>query len=323
MNFWQIILIVCAALLVLITFAAVIEMKIFIEPKSIWANLIANIKINPKPTSCEQLASYENAKKAKEEASLWLAQEDWEDKNIVSFDNLNLHAKIHMAKEQSHNWVICIHGYSGTICHSATYGIKYFEKGFNVVLPEARCHGESQGKYIGMGWLERYDILYWIEEIIKRDTNANIVLHGESMGAATVMMVTGENLPVQVKCAVEDCGYSAVWNQFTYNKKCILKIKNPPMMAYISLLAKIFAHYDFKSASSVNQLKKSKTPTLFIHGEDDKFVPFSDLDLCYEAASCPKDKYTVPYAGHCQSEYVDVEKYWQKVFEFVNKFLHS
>ena len=69
-----------------------------------------------------------------------------------------------------------------------SYGEKYYEMGYNVLLPNNRAHGNSEGNYIGMGWLDKDDIACWVNWINKQDPNAKIILHGVSMGAATTMM---------------------------------------------------------------------------------------------------------------------------------------
>ena len=91
------------------------------------------------------------------------------------------------------------------------------EQGWNVLLPDMRTHGESEGKYIGMGWLDRLDVLKWIDLIRERDEQAQIILHGVSMGGATVMMTSGEALPENVRAVIDDCGYTSVWDIFRMN----------------------------------------------------------------------------------------------------------
>lgn len=82
-------------------------------------------------------------------------------------------------------------------------------------------------------------------------------------------------------------------------------------------MSKIFVGYRFKQASSIEQVKKSKTPTLFIHGENDKFVPFYMLNEIYENAACRKQKLEIPNAGHGESEQTDPETYWNTINNFI------
>ena len=147
------------------------------------------------------------------------------------------------------------------------------------------------------------------------------MLFGVSMGAATTMMTTGENLPDNVKLAIADCGYSSVWDEFSYQLKELFGLPEFPVLYAANSSCKRHCGYSFKEASSVKQLEKSKTPTLFIHGSDDKFVPFEMLDVVYNAASCEKEKLVVEGAEHCMSVSVDPDLYWNTVDSFIDKYL--
>ena len=92
---------------------------------------------------------------------------------------------------KGHRYAIICHGYGGRAECMRHRGKSFYDLGFNILMPNARAHGDSAGDWIGMGWPERKDIIGWIYEIIRRDKDAQILLYGESMGAATVMMTAG------------------------------------------------------------------------------------------------------------------------------------
>ena len=186
--------------------------------------------------------------------------------------------------------MICVHGFHSYHYREFAYYIRFYhELGYNILLPDNRAHGQSEGHYIGFGWLDRLDILEWIKKMEEYFHNEpmSIVLHGISMGGATVLMVSGEELSDNVKAIVADCSYTSAYDEFKYylkNKGC------PPFLLLPSatLLSKKTVGYNFKQASAVNQVKKSKTPTLFIHGNQDHFVPtYMALEL-YNACQAEK-----------------------------------
>ena len=139
------------------------------------------------------------------------------------------------------------------------------------------------------------------------------------MGAATVMMATGENVPSNVKVAIEDCGYTSVWDEFKIQLKSLFGLPSFPVLNAASTISNIKAGYDLKEGSSIEQLKKSKTPTLFIHGSEDKFVPFYMLDEVYNVATCKKDKLVIEGAAHAESDRVNPDLYWSKIDEFIKE----
>lgn len=169
--------------------------------------------------------------------------------------------------------------------------------------------------------LQRPDVLAWIDTIIQRDPEARIVLHGVSMGGATVMMASGEDLPDNVKCIVEDCGYSSVWDEFSFQLKNVFHLPAFPILNAASMFSKLRAGYSFQEASSVEQLKKATVPMLFIHGDADTFVPFEMLDVVYNAcASAEKEKLVSPGAAHGGAVSTEPTLYWDTVTAFLDKY---
>lgn len=173
-----------------------------------------------------------------------------------------------------------------------------------------------------MGWLDRLDIISWINWIIEQDPDAQIVLHGVSMGAATVMMTSGETLPENVKVFVEDCGYTSTWEIFANELKLRFNLPEFPLMQTASLIASNKAGYDFKEASSLTAVSKCERPMLFIHGTADDFIPYSMMNELYEAKpGTNKQMLTAKGATHANSLYLLGESYWDTVFDFINKYI--
>lgn len=224
--------------------------------------------------------------------------------------------------QEGHRYAVVFHGYTNTSDSMSAYAKAYYDMGFTVLTPDALAHGASDGRYIGMGWLERPDVLGWLEQLTARDPDAEIVLHGVSMGGATVMMAAGEALPDNVKCIVEDCGYASVWDEFRLQLKNVFGLPTFPLLHAASAVSKLRAGYSFGEASAVNQLRKASVPMLFIHGEADTFVPYEMLDMVYDAcASEVKERLSVPNAAHGASADTDPALYWHTVADFVGRFV--
>lgn len=237
--------------------------------------------------------------------------------HITSFDGLKLHGWFMKQKEETHRYAIICHGYTAEGMQMIGAGKRFGEEGFSVLLPDARGHGTSEGKYIGMGWHDRLDILEWIAFLTKQDKAAEIMLFGVSMGAATAMMTAGEALPPQVKVIVEDCGYTSAWDEFSYQLKALFQLSKFPIMYAATAVAKLRAGFTLGEASAIRQLKKATVPILFVHGSEDTFVPANMLEEVYAAADVPKEKILVPGAGHGAASAVLGEEYWKRVFAFV------
>ncbi|WP_290911889.1 alpha/beta hydrolase [Eubacterium sp.] len=250
------------------------------------------------------------------EMKKWYA-EHGEDVYIIS-DSLRLHGK--KFKNDGSKYVIVCHGYTSKAKHMAGFVNKFYSLGYNVLAVDARAHGDSEGTKIGMGWPDRFDVIEWIKLILSWDANAQIILHGVSMGAATVLMASGEVLPKNVKAVIADCGYTSEWDEFRLEAKN-LHIPWFPVLNAASVLSKLRDGYDFKQASALEQVKKSSIPTLFIHGTEDELVPYCMLDELYMAANCEKEHLTVKGAGHALSSSVAPELYWNTVENFIAKYI--
>lgn len=252
----------------------------------------------------------------------WLLNDsNYSDEYITSSDNLKLHSYQIKNETSSDKWVITVHGYTSEGINMSSYAKKYYDNGYNVLIPDLRAHGLSEGDYIGMGWDDRLDIISWINYILNEDPNAQIILHGVSMGAATVLMTSGEEIPSNVKAIVADCGYTSVWDEFAYQLDDLFSLPEFPILNVSSIVAKIRAGYFLGEASSIDQVKKSKTPILYIHGDQDDFVPYYMMEELYNATSSEKEMLTIKGAEHAKASEVDPEIYWTSVNNFINKYI--
>ncbi|OMF37125.1 alpha/beta hydrolase [Paenibacillus sp. FSL H8-0548] len=255
----------------------------------------------------------------------WVESHVYDTWQLTTDDGLALVGYYLAAHVPTTKTVILAHGYSSQGKDMGSFAQFYYEElGYNVLMPDDRGHGRSEGNYIGFGWADRKDYLLWIHKVIEViGDSAQIVLHGISMGGATVMMVSGEDVPKQVKAIVEDCGYTSVYDQLRYQLKRIYKLPAFPIMQTTSLLTWIKAGYHFQEASALKQLEKNKLPTLFIHGSDDSFVPTEMVWRLYEACKADKEIFIVDGAGHGMAYLVDKTSYEQKVTAFIGHYVQA
>ncbi|WP_207694763.1 hypothetical protein DOK67_0002836 [Enterococcus sp. DIV0212c] len=232
-----------------------------------------------------------------------------------------LYSRLIIPHPESKKWVICVHGYRSYGQRDMAFvASRFSDQQYNILIPDLRAHGKSTGNVIGMGWLDRLDLLKWIQEIISMEPSAEIILFGGSMGAATVMMTSGEELPENVKGLVVDCGYSSVYNEFGAMLRSAFKLPAFPILTIADYLAKKKVGYSLKEASSVSQLAKNNLPTLFIHGTGDKFVPHQMLYENMEATNGVKESLIVEKAPHLSSFIYEPDHYFGTVFEFIDRY---
>ncbi|MBI6011199.1 serine aminopeptidase domain-containing protein [Clostridium perfringens] len=249
-----------------------------------------------------------------------------EDITLKSFDGLNLTSTLIMNENPTNKFIILVHGVSICYVGSLKYFDIFYKNGFNVLIVNQRRHGKSEGKYSTYGFYEKYDVNMWIEYLKSRFGNDIILgLHGESMGAGTVM----ETIPLNdsIKFVIEDCGYSnfheLIGFQIThaYKNRLVRKILRPSLI-FANLFMKTKAKFSMKKIVPIDIVASTSLPMMFIHGKEDYFVPwYMSVDLYNAKTKGYKELYLVEGAKHAEALEVNKILYEKKIMTFIEKAL--
>ncbi|MDV2581309.1 alpha/beta hydrolase [Alkalibacillus haloalkaliphilus] len=256
-----------------------------------------------------------------DEANDWYDEQETEIIEMTTYDDLNLVAQFIEGDSDEAKAVILAHGFRNTSDNMGKLAKFYYDKGFDILIPDARGHGESEGDYIGYGWHDRHDYVDWIDVLIEGYRAEDIILHGNSMGAATVLMTSGEELPEQVKGIIADSGYSSVKDELAHQLNHIYGLPAFPLLEVTSVVTNIRAGYTLGEASAIDQLKQNELPLFIIHGDDDDLVP---TEMAYEIAEATAGNYEmwiVPGAGHTKAFDNVTEEFYERVSHFINTVL--
>lgn len=237
-----------------------------------------------------------------------------------SEDGLQLHGT-YFPSETGKKLAICFHGYTSEgMKDFITLSDYYFRNGFSLLLVDARAHGLSEGKYIGFGCLDRQDAVRWIAWAIREcGEDVGIILHGISMGGATVLMTSGLQLPKQVKGIISDCGFTSPKYVFTHVLHSMYHLPAFPLMQISDYVNRRKAGYGMDECNAAREVRKASVPILMIHGDADTFVPCSMCEEIYENCSAPKTKLIVEGAAHAESYYKDTESYEKAMDELIKE----
>lgn len=236
---------------------------------------------------------------------------------ILSDDGLKLKGYYYKNTEDTDKLMIIHHGYTANHYIGIQYMKMFFEQGFNILLIDMRGHGESEGKYSSYGYNEVRDLNMWVEAMKKKLGEDLIIgLHGQSMGAATVLLYSGL-FEEKIKFVIEDCGYSNAEEvvKFKFNQRNVsTKIFYPLVSSRIKKKYK----FDLKDISPIEAVSKSKVPTLFIHGTADTTVPYDMCQQMYDAkVEGIKKIYLVDDAIHMDAYVTNKESYEKEVKDFI------
>jgi hypothetical protein len=222
-------------------------------------------------------------------------------------------------QEEKSPVAIVVHGWRDTAIKFMMIARIYELAGYNVLMPDLHAHGLSEGEAVQMGWKDRKDVLHWMTVASELFDTNDFVIHGVSMGAATTMCVSGEKMPECVKNIrfIEDCGYTSAWNEFSYELKELFGLSDFPLLYATSLLCKIKYGWSFGEASPIKQVRKCPYPMLFIHGDNDTFVPSEMVHPLYEAKQGEKEIWITKGTEHARS-YADYrEEYVERIKNFI------
>lgn len=242
---------------------------------------------------------------------------------ISATDHLKLDANYIPAAKPTAKTAIVAHGFMSDKGKMFQYAYMFHHLGYNVLLPDASGHGDSQGNVIGYGWPDRLDYVKWIKKVIANNgTDSKIVVFGVSMGGATTMMVSGvKNVPHQVKAYIEDCGYTDAYDEIAYQANQLYHLPKFPLVNIVSGINWAKNGYTFKEANALSQVRKNRKPMLFIHGAHDHFVPTKMVYPVYKADRGPKQLLIVPGRGHARSYQNHPELYTQTVKKFLHRYI--
>lgn len=216
--------------------------------------------------------------------------------------------------------VVLAHGYKAT-GKSRMYNARfYYETGYNVLVIDHPGHGKSGGKYISMGYTDSLDLLRWVDFLEKEKGMKKIVLDGVSMGGATVLSTSLWPRRNSVKAIVSDCAFTSAADEFRYQMK---GMKTPAwlVLPFVGVYARIFGGFPLDRGTPLEAVKKSVTPTLFIHGESDEFVPVFMGKRLYEANASEKELLITENVPHALSYILAEEAYKKAIERFLERAL--
>ncbi len=239
--------------------------------------------------------------------------------SITSFDGLKLYGKYYECIPGA-PIELMMHGYRGRAERDLSGGVqRCFKLGRNALIIDQRACGKSEGNVITFGVNEYRDCLSWIDFIIRHfGEDTKIILCGISMGASTVLIASQQKLPKNVVGVLADCGYTSAK---AIIKKTIKEMKLPPNISYpfVKLGGILFGHFNIDEVSSIKAVKNATIPIIFIHGEDDDFVPCYMSKENFEACTSKKELLIVKGAAHGLSYPASPDEYLKTVANFFNK----
>ena len=241
--------------------------------------------------------------------------------SIQSFDHLTLYGNYYAYSREA-PIEIMFHGYRGNAERDLSGGVhRCFQLGHSALIVDQRCAGRSGGNVITFGIREHMDCLAWINFAVDHfGKDCKLILTGISMGASTVLMAAGKELPENVVGVLADCGFHSARDVIQFVAES-MHLPAGILYPFARFGARFFGHFDLEEYTPLEAVKQCTVPVLFFHGTDDDYVPFYMSKINYEACASRKKLVLVSGAGHGLSYPVDPELYISEMkafFQFCN-----
>lgn len=286
---------------------------------------VACLPDNPRRNNLDMC--FEEVYQSYPEMRLWrdslVSQGLWRDTFVVAEDGLKRHAFI-LTHPEATGTTVVVHGYCDNSARMMRYYYLHYEVLHrNCLVPDLYAHGLSEGKNVRFGWLDRLDVRdIWLPMAHSLWPDQKMVQHGLSMGGATTMMTSGEEIPDSLRLLgfIEDCGYSNTYELMTEKIKTEVGLPAFPFLDAANILCQWRYGWSMKEADSMKQLAKCKRPMLFIHGDTDTYVPFYMLQKNYDAKTQGyKEMWVAPGSEHAQS----IHDHWEEYISHVKNYLET
>lgn len=247
----------------------------------------------------------------------WMKDHNAQDLWTTSADGLKLHA-LWLPAEDAKGTVLLAHGYRSV--YLADFGLvfeMYHKLGMNLLIPDQRSHGKSEGKFITFGVKESDDVYRWIMLHNRTLGGYPMILSGLSMGASTVMYLADRDLPPNVCGIIADCGFTSPYDIIAEVYRKTVRLWPAPSLLAADLFARLFGGFSLREKDSRRSLAGSKLPILMVHGKEDNFVPCRMSEEAYAACTSPKRLILAEKAGHGVSFLHIPEEYTAAVISFL------
>ena len=263
----------------------------------------------------------ENKEAEDKKTAKWLKKVELEKVTLVSDDKKIMVARKVVQKTENDNWVVILHGLNGSMEDIYDIARNYYTKDYNVLMPDLRASGESEGSFYGMGWLDRIDIINWVDVILQDNPSAKVVVHGIDMGADAALMLSGEAIKSSIKVVIAEGAYTSGWEAMKkeYEKRYDLPVF--PILNMINPVMKIVAGYSLKEADAVKQVEQAKVPILLIYGTKDSYTNEEMANKLNQAIVSAHEQLMIEEGTHGDCRYVNPEQYYNTTFKFIENYV--
>lgn len=225
----------------------------------------------------------------------------------TAFDGIKLAGRYY--DNNSTCTIFLFHGYRSRGEHDFSCAVEmYYKMGFNIFLADQRAHGRSDGRLITFGVKESRDVVSWVEFVNAKFAPKQVIISGMSMGATTVLLSLDKGLPQNVRGVIADCGFSSPADIIEKVGRDSFKVNAHFFIPFLDIACKLIGRFSICNISTVDTVKNTELPILFIHGKKDNFVPCEMTEKAFAVGKENCRMYLASEAGHGMSFLTDTDE---------------
>jgi alpha-beta hydrolase superfamily lysophospholipase len=242
-----------------------------------------------------------------------------EDFNVTARDGVLLRGWKVRTAQPNGDWVLLFHGVADNRIGVLEHALILLPAGYNVVMMDARSHGESDGSMATYGWIERHDTQSIVDALEASEHPRHLFALGESMGAGIALQSAATEPRIEAVVAeasfanLREASYDYAGLRWSPWLGKTLFAPGTWTMIYRS---EHIANLTAADVAPAKAVAARAFPVLLICDGADVALPCRHTKAIYDAAIGRKEMWIVPGAYHTAALGYQPEDFRRRVLAF-------
>jgi dipeptidyl aminopeptidase/acylaminoacyl peptidase len=244
----------------------------------------------------------------------------YEDVVVTTDDNVRITAWF-IPSSNPRGTIIYLHGIADSKISGIGIARLFVSRGYNVLLPDLRKHGMSEGKFCTHGYYEKYDVRKAVDYLISRKDilTGKIGLMGTSMGAAIALQAAA--IDDRIACVVAEASYTHLRTIALDYQHRIIGMRLKWLNNIVLGRAEKIANFRVDDVSPANAIAQLRIPVLLVHGKLDPLIKHGYSEELRRESEGRAELYELDDASHNDIQSVGGKDYEDKIVEFFERSL--
>ena len=240
----------------------------------------------------------------------------YEEINLMAAPGFKLNCWLIKAAAPVRGTILYLHGVADCKIDGLRLAKLLHDHHYNVVLYDARAHGESDGEFCTFGYFEKHDLPKMIDYLQGRTDIApgKFGVFGTSMGAAVALQAAA--IDDRIAAVVAENSFATLRTIFDDYQKRMIQLPFHFLRNIVIKRSEVIARFKANDVSPLDCVGRLAIPVMFIYGTDDHLIHCRYSVALYEAKPPTKELFAIPGAKHNDTWKVAGARYEEKLLAF-------